>query len=226
MLEHLKRLHVLPLVMSMVAGGCATSTMHPPRQLQAGEAVVTVAIDAPGYWVLPRLSGQILYGLGGADVSAYLGTTFFSLNGGAGARLYLNDWLMASLQGNAVLNWDYPVFSVTPRLMTSGQGPRIPYFGLQSNIIWQIDNINNNNKPIVDNGSDEPIALRFFGVNLGPVVGYEFHISGATRMQIELTVSPFVFNPQQGLGIAYNSDFMFFVAQLGIGFSFGGEKPL
>ncbi|MBA2663194.1 MAG: hypothetical protein H0U74_12955 [Bradymonadaceae bacterium] len=68
--------------------------------------------------------------------------------------------------------------------------------------------------------------MALFGVTLGGLVGYEFLISKTTRMQIELTVSPLRFHPQGGFGITFDREFMFFFAQLGVGFNFGGGADL
>ncbi|MBA2663195.1 MAG: hypothetical protein H0U74_12960 [Bradymonadaceae bacterium] len=125
-----KRMLVCLILTSVLAGACATTTMHPPRQLGSGELVGTVAIDEPGWWILPRLGGQLVYGLGIGDISAHVGTAFVTVNGGVGARLYLSDFLIAGLQSNAHISPYFAILSLTPRLTTSGRGPRIVYGGV------------------------------------------------------------------------------------------------
>jgi hypothetical protein len=79
------------------------TTMQTAEQLENGQFVLSGALDVPGHYRVPRASGQFLVGTGGvADIGGYLGTTGYTFNSGALARVYLNEWLKLGVQGNFI----------------------------------------------------------------------------------------------------------------------------
>jgi hypothetical protein len=81
--------------------GCSSTTMRTARQLEAGDIVVSGGLDEPGFLYVPRVSGQVMYGIGLGDLSVHGGTTIVTFNGGLGGRFYLGERWNAGLQLDA-----------------------------------------------------------------------------------------------------------------------------
>jgi hypothetical protein len=88
--------------------GCASTMMQTSEQLESGQVVLSGALDMPGYFIVPRASGQALIGVGGfSDVGVHAGTTVFTALAGGSARLYLAEWLMLGVQGDFAAEFEW-----------------------------------------------------------------------------------------------------------------------
>ncbi|MFU8805662.1 MAG: hypothetical protein ACNA8W_17750 [Bradymonadaceae bacterium] len=209
------------LILVVGLSGCAFTTMQTSRQLDKGETVVSGAIDWPGAFVIiPRMSGQVQYGLGFGDIGAHVGTALFVANAGATARVYPANWLSASVEADVMMltideaffgssSSGSGVLTISPRLLTSTVKEDLFYGGLQSNLLF---------------GFGQNIDGLEFGVALiGLVGGLEYIVSNQLALQLELSVSPFYISPD-GAGSTLLEEGVP-IAQLGLGvnWSFGRE---
>jgi hypothetical protein len=203
-----------------VSTGCSFTTMQTSRQLDKGDLVVTGALDWPGFLIIPRVSGQVTYGLESGDISAHAGSSLFTFNAGATARGYLAPWLTGSLQGDIMYlpideffmgagnsggAW---LMGVTPRLTTATVTGDLFYGGAQSTILFGVPS----------GGSNIELLGAFFGV----IGGLEYVIQDNVSFQVELTVSP-LYLTSDGLSspIAEGGPP---VAQIGFGVNWGTGK--
>lgn len=186
------RVH-LGIAAALLLAGCSFSTIAPAHKLDSGEIVVQGAIDEPGFLFIPRLSAAVTYGLGGAgDIGAHAGTTGFTVNGGATARLYTGKHSALSVQGD--------IFSTTfeEDLFTSGTRLGIvtltPRFGRV---------LSDRHQQFY--GGAQGVALLPFRVEgpanayfpssqvlgVGAYLGYAFDSEGDWDIQLEVSGAPF-----------------------------------
>ena len=181
-----------------LTGGCLMTRTDPSHQLEAQERIVSGSVDG-GVSVafLPRFQAGYVRGIGGhGDLNAHVGATpTGTLNLGVGSRLYLADWLTASLQfdvGNNIPMWidddQLPWAIITPRLMTSTNADRRFYGGIQANWLHHFEQ--QRHSPDSES-SIEHIQYLFPGL----AVGYAFReLRGVEGLQVELVVLPFFYD--------------------------------
>lgn len=100
MIRHYRRFFGLVALVSLLcATGCGYYTTRTARQLDRKDHVVSVALQEPGTFVLPKLSGRWLYGLGWGDITAFGGTSYFVTDAGFGYRHYLSPLFNLDVDG-------------------------------------------------------------------------------------------------------------------------------
>jgi hypothetical protein len=171
---------LLVFVAAMVLAGCAHRRTQTSRQLPKGEEVTSVNLDSPGTLVVPRLSGQWVRGLGPGDVNLHLGTTFFSVGGGGGGRLYLSD--LVNLEGHLMYKF-FPDEGTQDEIPTSHY--LFPRVGVSTSTT---------DERIVYGGTDVqtvvglPVSEEYVGAVHTLRVGVEPKIGSSTTLQFELAV--------------------------------------
>ena len=195
------RVFVLAAAISVLAVGCAFTTVETARPLDAGEQVYSASLDWPGFSIIPRANANAMVGIADtADVSAHLGTTpWVSYNFGLGSRLYLGDDVMISLQADAMHVFaDFGgtpqqegrrfLVTKTPRVMSTVQDDGLWYMGLQAPVFSGVD-------------SGDGATFEFQSMMLGPFVGVDHLFEDSdVGFQAELNVMP--------LGISSSGDVM------------------
>jgi hypothetical protein len=177
----------------LMCTGCATTTMQTAEQLENGQVVVSGALDSPGYFIMPRLSGLALVGVGGvADIGAHLGTAFLSVNGGASARLYLNEWLKLGVQGDYIVVVDERQNLASATVQLTGtyeyRDARNPFFW-GSGYIYGGPSVGISDEIVTNRWqSTEPTAIA-----VGFVFGQERKLTDAFNLQSEMTYYPLHF---------------------------------
>jgi hypothetical protein len=182
------RIAFLALLVSVLSSGCAFSRLQTSRQLEAGEMVVSGAVDLPGFFILPRVGGQVMYGLDKGDVGASLSTAFVTHTAGVNARRYLSPSWNAGLQAELIyyapsthgaafrtVEGNAFVLAINPRLTSATTRNDRFYGGIQSNILIPFS---------ASRGGEPFLAL------VGAVAGLEFPLAEQNSIQFELTVSP------------------------------------
>ncbi|RAL21189.1 hypothetical protein DL240_13735 [Lujinxingia litoralis] len=204
--------------------GCALTTMESARQLNAGETVVSGAIEYPGYVYFPNIAVSAKHGLGDlGDIGAQVASSYSTARLGLSARLYPSDWLTLSMQvegyillGHLLGYQDWSVYgmeentlNVTHRISTAAKPDRPLYGGVQLIGI----------ATYLDNGS----LLSDFDIGiglLGAFIGREVALSPRWNLQYELLIHPFLteFSGLEKLLIPH--------VQISVGLHYRfGEKP-
>lgn len=182
-----------PRLIGLCAGlalltGCSFTTMSPAHKLARGEVVVQGGFDEPGFLYIPRLSGAMTFGTGGADFGFHVGTTAATVNAGGTARAYLGDWAL-SLQGDmAVTTFQDSLFSGNQRFGFITANPRFGrilssdrqhlYGGFQLVGLVPYN---------VDQSFDLPSRP---GVAAGAYIGFAWDSPGNVDLQAELSAAP------------------------------------
>lgn len=198
------KLAVLSLAAAVVVSGCATTEMETARQLEGGELVASGSATMPGTMVvIPRFSGNVRYGYGIGDVGAHLGTSFYLVNIGAGARVYPSEFFTVGVQGDFLTplfdfdgDGNAPIgqLTVTPRVLTTAQEGRPVYGGIEATVPIPLVGPEDTTPDF----SDELPGDRFVTPVAGPVVGVDHLINPQRGMgfQAELSFKPIRLHPQ------------------------------
>ncbi len=210
---HQWRIGLMVAVVSVWVSGCSSTTMRTARQLEAGDLVASGGLDGPGFLYVPRLSGQVMYGLGAGDVSVHGGTTVVTFNAGLGARAYLGERWTAGLQldANGVLptvsnELDFGgLYSGNLQLTNSARG-KFGFYGGPHIAVHTAGFSSNFSPPVI---------------NTGLVGGLDLLIADNFGLQIEARASPLYYDIQEGLGFigpltGDASGGSLFTAQIGI----------
>lgn len=188
---------------ALYVSGCAGSTMRTARQLEAGDIVLSGGVDEPGSTFIPRVSGQVMYGIGIGDLSAHLGTSLFAYNAGLGGRFYLGDAWTLALQTEAYTDvYLGPLWNGSMQLTTSVRKRRGLYGGVHA----------------LGLGSLARREASNIDLHVGLVGGGDLLLDDNMGMQIEARLSPMIIN-QDGVGSAFQTSGYTeggFVMQLGI----------
>lgn len=188
---------------ALLATGCATTEMETARQLESGELVGAGSLAFPGTaGVIPRMSGNVRYGFGAGDVGAHLGTSFFLVNIGAGARVYPSEFFTVGVQGDVLTplfetDNDEPttgvLLTVTPRILTTAQEGRPVYGGVEASIPINLVGADQQHFYSGIDGQAEPWVTPV----AGPVVGLDILASpeSGVGFQSELSFKPVRLNP-------------------------------
>jgi hypothetical protein len=183
------------LALLAVMTGCAGNVTQTSRQLKEGEIIVSAVADIPGAWAVPKLSGNVAYGIGDiADVNATLGTALFSYSAGAGVRVYPTDFLTLSAQGNFTLYAGFGsgesinILGGTFRATTATKRfGKIPVYGGLQALVTGIAGRSGEFFEFDGNRGDD---LRFLSFNAGLVFGFETDISDSWDFQFDLAFMP------------------------------------
>lgn len=201
----------------LILSGCAGPTVQTSRHLRSGEINLSGSLDIPGATIIPRVNGEVMYGLGGkADMSLAIGTTLLSYNAGLGGRVYLGDRFTLGLQAawtQAVVD-DFDGLNgwmTTSMRLTTATDADWPVYGGLSGVAAFAEN-------------DDKFG--FYSANVGLVGGVERRLSKHTLVQIELTLAPLMIG-RDGValfpGVSTSGDERFspFIAQLSAAFHWG-----
>lgn len=196
----------------LVLSGCSLTTMQTSRQLEKGQLLGSAGLDAPGSaLIIPRASASVMYGFGGGDVGAHIGTAWLTANAGASVRGYLGPHLIGALQSDVLVgaNSSYSAWGtidplgiegdailiLSPRLITATSDTMRAYGGGQSNILFGIA------------GANE--AVTYENAIFGLILGWEEPVSDRANLQVEGTLTPaalgdFADGPLWQIGFAFN----------------------
>lgn len=200
----------------MCVVGCSSTTMRTARQLEAGDLVLSGGLDEPGFLYVPRVSAQVMYGIGVGDLSVHAGTTLVMLNGGLGARFYLGERWNAGLQldANGILGNSGDVdfsglYSGTLQVTTAARKKYGLYGGFHLAGHTSADGDRNVEPPVF---------------NAGLVGGVDILLADDVGMQLEARFAPLAFSGA-GVGVfpisnntLEDSPAALFVGQIGISF--------
>jgi hypothetical protein len=182
------------LIALVALSGCTAGVMQTSRQLKDGEVILSGVADEPGFYVIPRLSANVAYGLGDvADINANLGTTVLTYSGGVGLRVYPTDWATLSVQGNYGLlgvlsdRATDGILSITGKLTSTTKIDGRPVYGglsmVGAGLRGSFTDFN-------DFSTTQTNEMRFLSFSAGLVGGIETDLSDDASLQVELSYMP------------------------------------
>jgi hypothetical protein len=212
----------------IVLSGCTTGVMQTSRQLKDGDLIISAVADEPGFYIIPRLSGNIAYGIGDvADISLNIGTTVLTYSTGLGVRVYPVDWMTLSAQGNynligAITNGDTTdgIGSLSLKATTATKPGKRPVYGGLSAVVAGIKGDLDVFNEFEDSNARD---LRFLSLSMGLVGGVETDLGDDMTLQVELAYMPLGSNAGTGgfgLFPLSKSGFTPFIVQLGFAVHF------
>lgn len=212
----------VPLILAVLGSGCSFATMTPAHRLDAGDVVVQGALDEPGFLYIPRLSGQVSFGTGGADLGVHAGTSLLTLNAGATARVYLGNTALSLQADGVITTFQETLFSSGTRFGILNLTPRFGRLLREGESIYYGGQIHGILPFNIDDGADLPSGP---GFALGGYVGYAWDSPGNLDVQIELSAAPLGVFPDVytvdgvGYGVGLTP-----IVQLGFGVQYRREK--
>ena len=185
------------LALLVLSTGCAFTTMLPAKKLEKKQVVGQLALDVPGFLYIPRLSGQVTFGLGGGDLSIHGGSALLNVNAGATGRIYLGNWAL-SLQSEVLFTtFEESLFSAGSRFGFVTVNPRFGRLVLDDGFYggFQLLGLAPFTASDTAEFSNPMLAA-------GAYVGYAWDLRGSFDFQFEAAATPIAaINDQQGLTV-------------------------